>query len=83
MADPNATETVIEQGKALVCAVEAIGTIEPDNWFERWQTRRLQATYKRRLRALVAVAPSWVTEEILSASQHIGDDRAAVWFGEN
>ncbi len=43
----------------------------------------LQAGYKRRLRALVKVLPEWVTEEILSASQHIGEDRAAVWFGEN
>jgi hypothetical protein len=83
MTDPSVTETVIEQGKALVRAIEAIGTIEPSGWFERWQARLLQAAYKERLRALVAVLPSWATEEILSASQHIGDDRPAVWFGEN
>ncbi len=47
MPDPATTETVIEQGKALV-------------------------------RAIVAAAPSWVGEEILSASQHIGDDKVAV-----
>ncbi len=62
------TLTVIEQGQALVRAIEAIGTIEPSGPLER---------------ALVAVLPEWVTDEILSASQHVGDDRAAVWFGEN
>ena len=35
MTDPNVTETVIEQGKALVRAIEALGTIESDNWFEQ------------------------------------------------
>lgn len=82
MPDPNATETTIEQNKALVHAIEALGTIEPSGWFERWQARLLQAAYKRRLRGVVAAAPSWVTEEILSASQHIGDDRAVVWMRE-
>ncbi len=28
--------------------------------------------------ALVKVLPDWVTEEILSVSQHIGEDRAVV-----
>lgn len=27
--------------------------------------------------------PSWVAEEILSALEHIGDGRAAVWMSEN
>jgi hypothetical protein len=39
--------------------------------------------YKRRLRGVVAVAPAWMVEEILSASEHVGDDRAVLWFGEN
>jgi hypothetical protein len=34
--------------------------------------------YRRRLRGIIELAPSWVAEEILSASQRIGDDRAAV-----
>ena len=68
MPDPAHTERIIQQGKALVRAIEAIGTIEPSGPLER---------------ALVKVLPEWVTEEILSASQHIGDDRAVVWFGEN
>ena len=77
MTDPNVTETVIDQGKALVRAIEPTGP------FKRAIAGLLLTGYKRRLRALVAVLPGWVTEEILSASQHIGKDRAAVWFGEN
>jgi hypothetical protein len=43
----------------------------------------LQAAYKQRLRAIVVAVPDWVAEEILSASAHIGEDRAAVWSSEN
>ncbi len=43
----------------------------------------LMAVYKRRLRAIIETAPAWVGEQILSASQHVGDDRAVVWFSEN
>ncbi len=35
MTDPTTTETIIQQGKALVRAIEAIGTIEPSGPFER------------------------------------------------
>jgi hypothetical protein len=49
---------------------------------ERLLAGLLAAGYKRRLRALVAVLPAWVTEQILSVSEHIGEDRAAVWMGE-
>jgi hypothetical protein len=31
----------------------------------------------------VEAAPSWVSEEILSASERIGDDRAVLWLSEN
>jgi hypothetical protein len=41
------------------------------------------AAYKQRLRAIVAGVPDWVAEEILSASEHIGEDRAAVWMSRN
>jgi hypothetical protein len=37
----------------------------------------------KRLRAIVEAAPSWVTEEILSASEHIWDKQAALWMSEN
>jgi hypothetical protein len=39
--------------------------------------RLLQAAYKQRLRAIVAAVPDWVAEEILSASEHVGEDRDA------
>ena len=64
-------------------AIEALGTIEPGGPFERAIAGLLLAAYKRRLRGIVEIAPSWVAEQILSASQHVGDDRAAVWMSEN
>ena len=36
--------------------------------------RVLMAAYKRRLRAIVKVAPARVSEENLSTSEHIGDN---------
>ena len=82
MTDPIPTPRKTQQGKALVRAIEALSTIEPSGWFERWQMRLLQAAYKERLRAIVAAVPYWVVEEIPSASEYIGEDRAAVWMGE-
>lgn len=32
---------------------------------------------------MVEVAPDWLAEAILSASQRIGNDRAAIWMSEN
>jgi len=45
--------------------------------------RALLYAYKRRLRGIVKLAPTWVSEEILSASERIGDDRAALWTNKN
>jgi hypothetical protein len=70
-------DRTIRQAQALVRA------IEPSGWFEQWQARLLQAAYKQRLRAIVAAVPDWVAEEILSASERIGEDRAAVWMSRN
>jgi len=61
VTNPEVTETVIEQGKALVRAIEALGTIEPSCPFERAIAKLLLAAYKRRLREIVEVAPSWVS----------------------
>ncbi len=77
MTDPTHTERITAQGKALVRAIEALGIIE------RALVGLLQAAYKRRLRGIVEVAPSWVTEEILSTSERIGSDRTVLWFGRN
>ena len=45
MSDPKLIDRVIEQGKALVRAIEALGTIEPTGPIER-ALARLLAAYK-------------------------------------
>jgi hypothetical protein len=60
----------------LVRTIEALGTIEPSSPFERTLAWLLMATYKRRLRTIVATVPAWVSE-------HIGGQRAALWMSEN
>jgi len=50
MADPELTDRIIAQGKALVRAIEALGTIEPTGPTERVLARLLIVKYKRRLR---------------------------------
>ena len=75
----DATEHGITQGQALVRAIEVIGIIEPSAWFERAIAGLLLAAYKRRLRAIVAVEPTWVTERILEASERIPDPVAELF----
>jgi len=77
------TDHIISQGRALVHAIEAMGTIQPTGPFERALARLLMAAYKRCPRAIVKVAPTWVSGENLSATERIGDKRAVLWFGEN
>ena len=77
------TDRVIAQGRALVRAIGALGKIDATGPFERAIAGLLTAAYKRRLKAIVAAAPSWVGEQILSASEHVGDDRPAVWLSDN
>ena len=77
------TEKIRQQGKALVRAIEALETIEPTGPIERVQLWFLLQAYRRRLRRIIEAAPSWMGEEILSASQEIGEQRAAVWMSEN
>jgi hypothetical protein len=45
--------------------------------------RLLLSAYKRRLRAIVKIVPTWVSEEILSASEYIREDRAVLWMSGN
>ena len=35
MPNPDTTPRIIRQGRALVRAIEALGTIDPTGWFER------------------------------------------------
>ena len=83
MTDFGLTDRIIAQGRALVRVSEGLGTIELTGPFERALARLLMAAYKRRLRAIVKDAPTWVGEEILSASERIGDKRAALWVSKN
>ena len=81
--DLDFTNRIIRQGRALVRAIESLTTIRPTGLFERTIASLLVAGYKRRLQAIVEAAPAWIAEEILSASEHIGDDRAVLWMSEN
>ena len=82
-AQAAASDYIIRQGKALVRAIEGLTEIEPTGPIERFVVGLLLTSYKGRLRAIVEAAPAWVTEEILSASQRIDQDRSVLWMSEN
>ena len=77
------TERILQQGKALVQAIEALETIDPTGPLESTMVWLLLKAYRRRLRAIVGLAPTWMSEEILSTSERIGDDGAVLWMSEN
>jgi hypothetical protein len=81
VSDSEFTDPLISQSRAR--AIEILGTIQPTGPFERALARLLMAAYKRRLRAIVKVVSTWVSEKILSASERIGDDRTVLWISEN
>jgi hypothetical protein len=83
VTEPGTTDRVIGQGQALVRAIESLESIEPSGPIERMMAALLVQAYRRRLRAIVASAPTWVSEQILSASQEIDDQRPAVWLSDN
>ena len=67
--DPELTDRIIQQGHALVRAIEALSTIDPSGPFEELIAGLLLAAYKRRLRGIVGAVPAWMTERILAASE--------------
>lgn len=77
------TERILEQGKALVRAIEALDTIEPTGPIEEVLAWILARAYRRRLRGIVSAAPAWVAEEILSASEGIEDRRPVEWISRS
>ena len=81
--DPELTDDIICQDRALVHAIEALGTIKPSGWFERLTAGLLLATNKRRLREIMGVVPSRITENILSASEQIDNKRMALRMNDN
>jgi hypothetical protein len=78
--DPEHVDHIIQQGRALVRAIEVLGTIDPSGPLEELITGLLLTAYKRRLRGIVEVTPSWMTERILTASEQIKDKRMALWM---
>jgi hypothetical protein len=58
MTVPALTDHIIAQGRALVRAIEALGTIEPAGPLERALACLLLYLYKRERRRIVAVAPT-------------------------
>ena len=58
MNEPDLTGRIIAQGKALVRAIEALGTIGSSGPIVRAIAGLLLAAYKRRLRGIVEVALS-------------------------
>ena len=81
--DCDPTTRIIHQGRALVRAIEGIGAIQADWPLERLVASLLLAVYKRKLRGIIAAAPTWVGEEILGASGWREGDRKALWRSDN
>ena len=63
MTNPELTDRILRQGRALVRAIEALATIQPTGPFERALARLLIAAYKRCLRGIVACALAWVSDD--------------------
>jgi hypothetical protein len=69
------TAQIISEGQALVRALEAIEIIVPSGLFERQLAKLLTGVYRHRLESLIATAPAWISEQILSASTQPEDGR--------
>lgn len=65
MLIPSLTISAMDQSRALVQAVEALGAVETDNPFEREVARLLQTAFERRLQEMVDIVSTWDVEEIL------------------
>ena len=76
------TTNAIIQGCALVRGIEALETIDPSASFERAIADVLLKAYRRRLRAIIGAAPTWVGNRIFQVGENILDPRAAL-FSEN
>jgi hypothetical protein len=63
MVGSDLTDCILRQGRALVRAIETVGTIGPTGPFERALASLLMAAYNRRLRAIVKIVPAWVSND--------------------
>ena len=64
MSNPKLTDRVIEQGRALAYAVEAIDSVEIKDPLERAVAGFFQAACERKLQDIVETSPDWVSEKI-------------------
>lgn len=78
--DMEISECVIEQGRALVHAIEGLRVVEPSGRFEGVTACLLLGAYRRELKMIIAAAPTRVGGRILSAAEGVGQ---AVLFGDN
>ena len=66
MDDTAHTGSIIAEGRKLMWAIKALNQIESSRPFEREMAELLGAAYRRCLRDIIAAAPPWVSEEILT-----------------
>lgn len=67
MPELTETELVLRYGRALAAALRAFEVLESRaGWFERLLLRLLLATYRERLRYLVATLPAEVGDKLLT-----------------
>ena len=83
MNDPELTDRIIEEGQPLVRAIEAVEIITPTGRFVRAITWLQLQAHRRRLRGIISLAPAWLGEEILSASQNIESASPALCLTRN
>jgi hypothetical protein len=77
------TDSTVAQARELVRAIQALDTIDCPDPFEQAVAELFQAAYKRRLMEMVEAVPSWMADEIRSASQHIDDGLTSLWVTES
>ncbi len=63
------SEWLIDQGRALVRAIEALEDIDTRGWFARSMGRLLHAAYEHRLDEIVELLPDEIVGEIAQAGE--------------
>ena len=80
--DPDRLADTIDQGRALVRAIEALEAITPSSGLERLMARSLVEAYRRRLRSIIGAVPGWAGDRVLGASESIPESSGSVDGGE-
>jgi hypothetical protein len=80
MTSSDRTDHVIDQGRALVWAIEALGAIDSPDPFECILAELFQEAYERCLHSIVANTPAWMGEEILSTREDIQIEHPPAWL---